>query len=122
MPGSRSVDNISQFRTMRKRLIELNKQDEQHHYQQALQKAKDVAAMLKERYGVKQVYLYGSLAWGGFDRHSDIDLYLVGFQGNYWRAYSEAEDIAAPIEVSLACEADCINSLKNKVLENGVLL
>jgi len=122
MSGNRSVDNLSEFHAIRKRLIKLDKQDEQHHYQQALQKAKDVAAMLKERYGVKQVYLYGSLAWGGFDRHSDIDLYLVGFQGNYWRAYSEAEDIAAPIEISLACEEDCIYSLKNKVLENGVLL
>lgn len=122
MSGNGKVDNLADFRAMRKHLIKLDKQDEQRHYQLALQKAKDVAAMLKERYGVKQVYLYGSLAWGGFDRHSDIDLYLVGFQGNYWRAYSEAEDIAAPIEVSLACEEDCIDSLKNKVLENGVLL
>jgi len=47
---------------------------------------------------------------------------LVGFQGNYWRACSEADDIATPIEVSLACEEECIESLKNKVLENGVLL
>lgn len=122
MSENGSIGNFTEFRTVRKRLIELDKQDEQRHYQQALQKAKDVAAMLKEHYGVKQVYLYGSLAWGGFDRHSDIDLYLVGFQGNYWRAYSEAEDIAAPVEVSLACEEDCINSLKDKVLENGVLL
>jgi len=122
MSGKRSAVNFSEFRAMRKHLIKLDKLDERRYYQQALQKAKDVAAMLKEHYGVKQVYLYGSLAWGGFGRHSDIDLYLVGFQGNYWRAYSEAEDIVAPIEVSLACEEDCIISLKDKVLEKGVLL
>ncbi|MGI5880021.1 MAG: nucleotidyltransferase family protein [Syntrophomonadaceae bacterium] len=122
MSRNGSVDNLLEFRAIRKHLIKLDKQDEQYYYQQALQKAKDVAAMLKGRYGVKQVYLYGSLAWGGFDQHSDIDLYLVGFQGNYWRACSEADDIATPIEVSLACEEECIESLKNKVLENGVLL
>ena len=64
MSGKRSAVNFSEFRAMRKHLIKLDKLDERRYYQQALQKAKDVAAMLKEHYGVKQVYLYGSLAWG----------------------------------------------------------
>jgi hypothetical protein len=32
MSGNGSVDNFSEFRAMRKRLITLDKQDEQYHY------------------------------------------------------------------------------------------
>ncbi|MEA1962278.1 MAG: nucleotidyltransferase domain-containing protein [Bacillota bacterium] len=111
-----------EFHAMREHLMCLEKRDKQEHYQQALQKASEIAVMLQEKYDVKQVYLYGSLAWGGFDRHSDIDLFLVGFKGNYWQTFIDAEAIAKPIEVSLACEEDCVESLKEKVVTKGVLL
>ena len=111
-----------EFSKMRDHLLKLEQENKQDYYLQALHKANQLAAMLKQKYQVKQVYLYGSLAWGGFDQHSDIDLFLVGFAGNYWRACSDAETTAAPIEVSLACEEDCLDSLKDKVLTKGVLL
>lgn len=112
----------SDFNLMRQRLISLEEKDKQQHYQLAIEKAQEIAKILQMKHGVKQVYLYGSLAWGGFDQHSDIDLFLVGLTGNYWQAFSDAEKIAAPIEVSLACEEDCLDSLKAKVLAKGVLL
>ncbi|MBC7075745.1 MAG: nucleotidyltransferase domain-containing protein [Syntrophomonadaceae bacterium] len=111
-----------EFMRMRKRLLELQQKEIEKYRKQALQKAKKVAALLKEKYQVKKVFLYGSLAWGGFNKHSDIDLYLVGFKGNYWRAYVEAEKIASPIEISLACEEDAFDSLKEKVHKRGILL
>lgn len=46
----------------------------------ALLKAVAAASHLKEKYGVKAVYLYGSLAWGGHYTHrSDIDFLVEGF-------------------------------------------
>ncbi len=122
MSKNRNTKNHLNFQEMRRRLIELDEQEKKSYYQQAQQKAKDVAGMLTQDYGVKQVYLYGSLVWGGFDWDSDIDLYLVGFEGNYWEAYCKAEAITSPIEVSLACEEDCVDSLKVKVLAEGELL
>ena len=110
------------FLLMREQLMKLEEMDKQEHYQRALQKAEEISTMLRMKYGVKQIYLYGSLAWGGFDNHSDIDLFMIGFTGNYWQAFSDAEAIGMPIEVSLACEEDCQDSLKNKVLAKGVLL
>lgn len=110
------------FRAMREYLLNLEERDKHEHEQQALQIAQDLAVMLRDKYGVEQVYLYGSLAWGGFDCHSDIDLFLVGFTGNYWQAFSDAEKVAMPIAVSLACEEDCVDDLKEKVLAKGVLL
>ena len=111
-----------EFSQMRERLLKQEAKEKQDYYLQALQKARDLAAMLQQKYKVKKVYLYGSLAWGGFDQHSDLDLFLVGFEGNYWKALSEAEAIAAPLPVSLACEEDCLESLKEKVMKKGVLL
>ncbi len=110
------------FNHVRDRLLKQEQKEKQDYHLQALQKARELAAMLKQKYNVKKVYLYGSLVWGGFDQHSDLDLFLVGFVGNYWRAFSDAETIAAPIQVSLACEEDCLESLKEKVMKKGVLL
>lgn len=117
-----TYSTLSEFQALRRRLLELDAQDKRSHYHHALQKAQDIAAMLKTDHGVRQVYLYGSLAWGGFDQFSDIDLCLVGFSGNYWKALSEAEALASPFEVSLACWEDCVASLQEKVIKEGVLL
>lgn len=111
-----------EFSQVRERLLRQEEAEKQDYCFQALQKANDLAVMFKQKYKVKRVYLYGSLAWGGFDQHSDIDLFLLGFQGNYWKAFSDAEAMAAPIPVSLACEEDCWESLKEKVMKKGVLL
>lgn len=110
------------FRLMRQYLIDLAERDKERHYQKAVKKAVEIAGLLKSKYGVEQVYLYGSLAWGGFTLDSDIDLFLVGAVKDYWQALCEAEKIAAPIKVSLACERDCFDSLKIKVFDKGVLL
>ncbi|MEN6326957.1 MAG: nucleotidyltransferase domain-containing protein [Syntrophomonas sp.] len=112
----------SEFQQMRTHLLNLEERDKQKYRLRAVQTAENLALMLMGKYGVKQVYLYGSLAWGGFDHNSDIDLLLVGFSGNYWQALSDAEEIAAPIAVSLACEEDCLDALKEKVMQKGVLL
>jgi len=111
-----------EFHAMREYLLNLEERDKCEHKLRALQITQDLAVMLREKYGVKQVYLYGSLAWGGFDCHSDIDLFLVGFTGNYWQAFSDAEKVTMPFAVSLACEEDCVDALKEKVLAKGVLL
>ena len=122
MSGKVESKKQLEFRQVRESLLEQVETERQDYYLQALQKANDLAVMFKQKYKVKRVYLYGSLVWGGFDQHSDLDLFLVGFEGNYWKAFSDAEAIAAPIQVSLACEEDCLESLKEKVMKKGVLL
>ncbi len=62
----------------------------------AMERARKVAAVLKETFSVSRVILYGSLAEGRFDARSDIDLMIDGFRGSFWRAYSEAGAVADP--------------------------
>jgi len=90
----------------------------------ALARAKKVAAHLKERYGVKKVFLYGSLARGNFSHISDIDLYIEGFDQEkmYWRMQVEAEEIALPYPLSIVPAEDAFPSLRREVYREGVEL
>lgn len=91
----------------------------------ALDKARAVAAHLKERYGARRVYLYGSLVWGKhFTAHSDIDLLVEGFPvaANYWRALVEAEELAVPFAVSLVLAENASPSLLARATREGISL
>jgi predicted nucleotidyltransferase len=110
------------LQSLRHQLWELSMQEERSHCYQALQKAQAVAAMLKEHYGVKQVYLYGSLAREEFDRCSGVDLGLVGFSGDFRKAMRETEALASPIGVNLKCLENCDKSLQKRIVTRGVLL
>lgn len=89
---------------------------------EALGKANKMAVILYSRFGAKCVYLYGSLAWGWFGAGSDIDLMVVGLDGNYWRAYAELEESASPTDFDLVCEEEAWPSLRDKVLRRGIVL
>jgi len=88
----------------------------------ALKKADRIALLLKNQYGASKVYLFGSLALNIFDEYSDIDIYVVGFTGDYWRALVDIERIALPFKFDLVCEEGAAKSLKEKVYKGGVLL
>lgn len=91
----------------------------------ALERAQTVARYLKERYRVKNVYLFGSLVWGKhFSPRSDRDLLVEGFpsRANYWRAVAEAEEIAAPFPVSLVLMEGAVSSLVEPATKEGIRL
>jgi predicted nucleotidyltransferase len=62
---------------------------------QLLDRAREVAAELKRRFGVKRVILFGSVAsaeW--FTSDSDVDLAVEGLSAdNFWEAWRLAEEI-----------------------------
>jgi len=43
------------------------------------------ARLLKQRFSIDNVILFGSKARGDADAHSDIDLFLVSSKGLHWR-------------------------------------
>jgi predicted nucleotidyltransferase len=87
---------------------------------QAWKKVKEIAVLLKEKYQAEKVYLYGSLVWGKFHERSDLDIFVVGFKGDYWKAWVDVEDIASPFNFDLVCSEEAVSSLRKKVLEQGV--
>ncbi|MGB9660644.1 MAG: nucleotidyltransferase family protein [Moorellaceae bacterium] len=112
------------FLEMRRKVLEEEKREEEKWRTEALSKAKAVAKWLKENYTIKDVYLYGSLAWGGFGKHSDIDILVQGFKDkeHYWQMQSGAENIARPFELNLLCKEEVPPALWRKVKAKGIRL
>jgi predicted nucleotidyltransferase len=113
---------IEEIRKKHQAIEQNKKQNRELRKQKALKAAKEIAAMLKEKYGVANVVLYGSLANGKFDDYSDIDLYVENLDEDYFAALHEAQMIAGDIEVSLACDTDVVESLYENIQQNGVKL
>ncbi len=90
--------------------------------QQAELIAKQVAQMLEKDYHATSVILFGSLAYGNFSERSDIDLYVIGFQGNYWQAMSRALEISGDIDISILCEEDAHEEFRIEARERGIKL
>lgn len=87
-----------------------------------MDRARRIAAMLKDEYGVSEVVVYGSLVEGGFDAHSDIDVMVDGFAGPFWKMYSDAGMVADPFPLSIVRREDAAPSLVEHVLRRGVKL
>lgn len=105
--------------------LEQKKRVEDQRRQLAVERAWAAASVLREKYGAKKVFLYGSLAWGpSFDERSDIDLMVEGLpdQAGYWRMLAEVGDVVRPFEISVVRQEDAFESLRKKVQETGVLL
>ncbi len=80
---------------------------------------------LKDEWNVKEVFLFGSLAWSEhYDHLSDIDLFVVGFEyeADYYRMLAKAMDVAHPIPINIVLEEDALQSLKDRVKEEGIRL
>ena len=105
---------------------ELLKRDKEAKRREAAwQSATKAAALLKENYSVKKVYLFGSLVWGKhYTAYSDIDLYVEGFpsEADYFEALGQAEYLAAPFPLNLVLEEKAPPGLKYKACKDGVRL
>jgi len=109
----------TEFINTQKLLAKSRAKSEQKLVRRAREKTSKVAGVLRAKYQAAEVFLYGSLAWGGFSGHSDIDLFVVGFQGKYWDMYLDAERIAMPFNVCIVCAEDASASLRREVFDRG---
>jgi predicted nucleotidyltransferase len=86
--------------------------------------AKKCAKLLKEKYGVKRVFLIGSLVYGIVHDKSDIDLVVEGLPPKeYIKALVDLSDLLQwRVEVNLIPFEDAFESLKKKTLKKGKLI
>ncbi|MFW6067879.1 MAG: nucleotidyltransferase family protein [Myxococcota bacterium] len=85
-------------------------------------RATDVACRLARELGVRRVWLFGSLAWGGAAADSDVDLLVEGLPAAAWsRAHAIAEEVlGAPVDLVRREEAP--SGLVDRVEAEGRLL
>lgn len=85
--------------------------------------ARQVARMLKEKYGAKRVLLFGSLAhqaW--YHDKSDIDLAAEGLGNDYFKAWGDAEQIVDGRKIDLIDMEWASDSLRSAINEEGMEL
>ena len=89
-----------------------------------LNRVRQVATLLKKRFGAKKVILFGSMAhqaW--FVPDSDLDLAVEGVRAeDYWKAWEAAEEMFPDMPVDLIDVESATESLKKAIYRYGVLL
>ncbi|NIR51489.1 nucleotidyltransferase domain-containing protein [candidate division KSB1 bacterium] len=87
----------------------------------ALEVAKELSTLLKNEFGAKKVYLFGSsLSNDTFYLHSDIDLGVEGIAPEkYLRALYEVNALHHGFKVDLIDLETCDDYLKRRILTKG---
>jgi predicted nucleotidyltransferase len=90
---------------------------------QAWQAAREVAALLRDRFDAQRVVAFGSLVRPGlFSERSDVDLAVSGIPPRaFFKAWAAAADVC-PCELDLVDLADCSEALRRLIEEEGVEL
>lgn len=84
--------------------------------------AVDLGQLLVARFGVRRVWLFGSLAWGWPTREADIDLAVEGLAAEaYFAALGELLAVAV-VPVDLVRVEDAPPGLRTRILAEGRLL
>ena len=111
------------FKKIQKRIERDKKKESKRLQNEAFGKAKLVAVLLKQKYKVKNVWVYGSVVQGDFHKRSDIDMLIDDtYRGSFWEMYVEAEKKASPFPLSLITEKDAFPSLIEFARKEGVKL
>lgn len=97
---------------------------EQHAREQLLARTRAAAEVLKTRFGVRHVILFGSLAHGAwFTPDADVDLAVEGLQSqDYWDAWRVAEELIGQRSVDLIEYETAGASLQRAIQRSGMEL
>lgn len=92
---------------------------QQQRRKEALREAKHIARILGERFGAKEVILYGSLSQERyFDMASDIDIVAKGLGDQYLKAYGYCLRLSK-FNLDIRAYEDLPDQYKKKVNEEG---
>jgi predicted nucleotidyltransferase len=92
--------------------------------ERAWQTARQIAALLRTKYGAEQVIAFGSLTDSGpFDERSDIDLAVSGVAtADFFTAYAQAMLLSPEFKLDLLDLTDCPPQVRADIMARGVAL
>ena len=108
----------------RKKFMQMQQQKRAELRNQAYAKAKEAAEMVKSKYGIKKVNLFGSTATGMFRIGSDVDMAVEGLADDslFYDLYEEIQKVVSPFKLDLLLLEEARQGLRNAVIEDGELL
>lgn len=92
---------------------------------EGLNKAVKIADLLRKKYGVTKVYLFGSMLEGReIWWRSDINIMAEGFVDNerYWEMYTNCIDLGCPIDVDVVLKEELNEERLSLIYEEAKLL
>jgi predicted nucleotidyltransferase len=102
---------------------EKRKAEEEKRRALAIERAREVAKILKKKYKAKEVILFGSLIWRPdfLWRGTDIDLLVKGLRdSNYFEALADISETSHPFHVDLIPFEKAWPSVKQRALKEGM--
>lgn len=92
--------------------------------QKAYEKAKKVAAVIKRKFVLDKIILFGSTVWGNFWEQSDIDLAIQGLadEQRYLELYGEIWDLVSPFKVDVILLEKVSPKVRDRILREGIEL
>ncbi len=83
--------------------------------------AKQAAKLLKNEFGAKKVFVFGSLAYEqGYSPWSDIDLAVLGIPAkHFYSAVAAVTSLSSSFKLDLVDLDDCRSSLQKAIEEEG---
>ena len=94
----------------------------QELYEHAWEAARKAAELLKDRYGVNRVRVFGSLVQEGrFHPGSDIDLAVEGLKpADYWEALTSVMFLDDQVSIEMVDQATCRPEIWSAVEREGI--
>lgn len=115
-------DKFQEYLEGWRRRQEMEKELIEKRREQALLDARRIAQFLVQKYGVRKIILFGSLARGDFDLHSDLDLAIEGLdKAKYFRALVEVGDLTE-FPVDLKYLDECQGLIRERIDKEGIVL
>lgn len=85
--------------------------------------ARLIGALLRDKYGARNVLVFGSLAKKYWTKNSDIDIALSGIPArSFFRAIADVEALAGPFAVDIIDLDDCSGPERHEIEFHGVRL
>ncbi len=105
-------------------LLERREREKEAHRRDVIAGLKRSASLLRRRFHFDELFLFGSLVSGAFDRHSDIDLAIKGLDSDlYFKAYAFLlRELPFRHELDLKPYEDLDESMRRRIDEEGLPL
>ena len=117
-------EEMAIYRATARHREEQERQEQERRAREAWEVAQRAAVLLKSRFDVQRVILFGSLARRDrFHQRSDIDLAVEGIEGrDFWRAWSALDTLGREWEIDLVDVETAPLSLRSEIEREGVEL
>lgn len=120
---SEPLEDLARYRAGWRRRERERRAEQARRRERAWRAAAAAARLLKESFGVRQVWAFGSLVRDQLDERSDIDLAVAGLtERDLCRAVGRLQTVDPEFPIDVVRLEDAPPSLRRRIEREGVLL